>query len=216
MNMAALTAALTAAMKGDFANAAIASTPGGIEAQEARGQRDFVANETLPIKCNGCKIAELEEMGIVYGEPVDDLFVNVQLPEGWKKIPTDHSMWSKLVDEQGRERGSIFYKAAFYDLDAHISAVKRFSYSVVPVLGWEHSDYRTGEWQSVVMDCGNTIWVSPERVEPEPKGSHSSATEKERGVWIDWYQRKNTLGSLGKLWLDEHYPEWGSPLAYWD
>jgi hypothetical protein len=113
-------AAMIAALTGDLENAMIAATPGGIEAQEARGQKDFVANNTLPIKCNFCTREQLEEMGIVFGEPVDDLFVEVQLPKGWKKVPTDHSMWSDLVDAEGHKRASIFYKAAFYDRDAFI------------------------------------------------------------------------------------------------
>jgi hypothetical protein len=96
----------------NMGNFLIAATPGGIEAQEAQGQREFVANETLPIDCPK---AELEALGFVFGAPVDDLFVSVQFPTGWEKIATDHSMWSDLVDEAGVTRGSIFYKAAFYD-----------------------------------------------------------------------------------------------------
>lgn len=113
-------AAMVATLAGDFENAMIAATPEGIEAQEAQGQKDFVANNTLPIQCNFCTRKQLEEMGIVFGEPVDDLFVEVQLPEGWKKVPTGHSMWSDLVDAEGNKRASIFYKAAFYDRDAFI------------------------------------------------------------------------------------------------
>ena len=70
-------AALNAALNGDMENALIASTPGGIEEQEARGQQDFVANETLPIKCPR---EELEKMGFVFGEMADDLFVKVKMP----------------------------------------------------------------------------------------------------------------------------------------
>jgi len=117
-------AAIVALAKGDVENALIAATPGGIEAQEARGQQEFAANSTLPRKGDSWNAScreQLEEMGIVFGENVDALFVEVQLPEGWKKIPTDHSMWTDLVDEKGRKRAAIFYKAAFYDMSAHIS-----------------------------------------------------------------------------------------------
>ena len=117
-------AAIIALAQGDIENALIAATPGGIEAQEARGQQEFAANSTLPRSGNSWNSScreQLEEMGIVFGEDVDDLFVEVKLPEGWKKVPTDHSMWTDLVDEKGRKRASIFYKAAFYDMSAHIS-----------------------------------------------------------------------------------------------
>jgi hypothetical protein len=48
----------------------------------------------------------------------------VSLPPGWKVVPTDHSMWSDLVDAKGEKRASIFYKAAFYDRDAFIRIEK--------------------------------------------------------------------------------------------
>ena len=41
-------AAIIALAQGDIENALIAATPGGIEAQEARGQQEFAANSTLP------------------------------------------------------------------------------------------------------------------------------------------------------------------------
>lgn len=81
-----------------------------VRAQEARGQRAFVVSDVLPKECLYCERSQLEAMGIIFGEDYDDLFVEVQLPEGWSKAPTDHPMWSKLVDDRGRERASIFYK----------------------------------------------------------------------------------------------------------
>lgn len=114
-------AALTALLRGETENFITAATPGGILAQEAQGQRDFVASETLPIDCPR---AELEALGFVFGEPVDDLFVVVQFPTGWQKVATEHSMWSDLFDGEGKLRASIFYKAAFYDRRAFMRMAK--------------------------------------------------------------------------------------------
>jgi hypothetical protein len=83
--------------------------------QESAGQANLVNSTHLPK--NGDWNA-LSAMGIVRGADVDDLFCEATLPHGWKKIATDHSMWSSLVDETGAEKASIFYKAAFYDRDA--------------------------------------------------------------------------------------------------
>jgi len=47
-------AALRALAEGDDENFVVAATPGGIEAQEAQGQRDFVASDTLPLDFNFC------------------------------------------------------------------------------------------------------------------------------------------------------------------
>ena len=42
-----------------------------------------------------------------------------------KKVASDHSMWSKLEDENGVEIASIFYKAAFYDMSAFMRLVSQ-------------------------------------------------------------------------------------------
>ena len=90
--------------------------PGGIERQEAVGQYELVNSDVLPSEIHGDK-SILEAAGVVFGEPVegDPLFTNVTLPEGWRKVATDHSMHSDLVDADGKKRASIFYKAAHYD-----------------------------------------------------------------------------------------------------
>lgn len=96
-----------------------------ILSQEADGQQSFVNSTTLPTDIRGGK-KDLEAAGVKFLGPVegDSLFQYVELPAGWKKEGTDHSMWSKLVDEQGRERASIFYKAASYDRRAFASVTK--------------------------------------------------------------------------------------------
>ena len=114
-------AALAALANGDIDNAAIAATPGGIEAQEAAGQATFCAQEILP-KDHGDREA-YEALGFRFGEDYDDIFVNASLPSGWAKRATDHSMWSDIVDENGTVRARVFYKAAFYDRRAFMLLV---------------------------------------------------------------------------------------------
>lgn len=92
--------------------------------QEADGQQSFVSSTTLPTDLCGKEILEAAGVKFLGVVEDDDIFQYVELPDGWKKVPTDHSMWSNLVDEQGRVRASIFYKAAFYDRNAHASATK--------------------------------------------------------------------------------------------
>ncbi len=92
---------------------------GGIERQEARGQEELVASSQLPT--DGL-VAVAKELGITMLRPSedDDIFSDVELPDGWELKPTEHSMWSDLVDETGKKRASVFYKAAHYDRSAHI------------------------------------------------------------------------------------------------
>jgi len=100
---------------------AVRAVPGGIQAQEAQGQRELVNAEVLPAKGDW---EQLEALGVKRGDYVkgDPMFVHAELPAGWKKQATDHSLWSDLVDETGKKRASIFYKAAFYDRDAFFRA----------------------------------------------------------------------------------------------
>jgi hypothetical protein len=120
-------------------------------------------------------------------------------------------MWSYLVDEKGRERAAIFYKAAFYDRDAHISITSRYSYSVEPACGYEDENYQSSEWIGVVKDAGKAIWQSPVRVPPEPKYN-----QENREPWRAWYDSKQELGDELSQWLSEHYPDWQNPTAYWE
>ncbi|OPG13693.1 hypothetical protein [Microbispora sp. GKU 823] len=94
------------------------SVPGGIEEQEAEGAAAMqsAACEVIPAKGS----AELANLGFVLGEvdPKDPLFREAALPAGWRRQGTGHSMWTHLVDEHGRKRVAMFYKAAWYDRDA--------------------------------------------------------------------------------------------------
>ena len=97
--------------------------PKGIEAQEAEGQRELCNSSQLP-KTDGYKDVKLEyeKLGIkIIGETKDDdIWYDVILPEDWKIEPTNHKMWSKLLNNKRKEIGDIFYKAAFYDRSCHI------------------------------------------------------------------------------------------------
>ncbi len=126
----------------------VTAMAGGIEASEARGQRELVASESLPtsFNCYGNKETEaryqkvLEGWGFKFGEPFadDPMFRPAELPPGWTKEGSDHAMWSHVKDDKGRERVSIFYKAAFYDRRAFMDLSPRYviDYTVVE----EHQD----------------------------------------------------------------------------
>lgn len=88
-----------------------------IEGMEAAGQRQIVNSDRLPVEIKWSTQADLEALGFVFGEhdPGDNLFRKATLPAGWKREASDHSMWSYLVDEAGKRRVAVFYKAAFYD-----------------------------------------------------------------------------------------------------
>jgi hypothetical protein len=172
-------AALQAALSGDISNAIAASTPGGIERQEAQGQRDLVATRN-----------QLEALGFRFGDDADDLFVNVTFPPGWKLSATSHSMHNDLLDDQGRKRAGIFYKAAFYDRKADIHFSPRFwvsSYEMGSTEDHCRCDVKDGD--KVLFEageCGRTEWAA-----------------------------RDALEAKATAWLVSNYPEYRDPFAYW-
>ncbi|OPC84136.1 hypothetical protein B4N89_27290 [Embleya scabrispora] len=95
---------------------------------EAQGQRQLVASDLLPTECDDD--ATLEALGITLGEPLadDPLFRPATLPDGWSREASTHDMHSHILDEHGRRRVHVFYKAAFYDRKAWMGAESVFSY----------------------------------------------------------------------------------------
>jgi hypothetical protein len=111
---------------------------GAIEAMEAEGQAELVKSSQFPSKFNGNPEEEKKARdlfgaaGMKWGEPTtgDEIFCQVELPKDWKLVRTDHAMWSELLDDKGRKRASIFYKAAFYDRSAFWNAAIRYNVKV--------------------------------------------------------------------------------------
>lgn len=183
-------ASMRAAQNNDLENFIVASTPGGIEAQEAAGQKSFVAVQTLPKECPR---EDLEKLGFVFGDDVDDIFINVEFPKGWSKKATDHSMWSDLLDEKGRRRGGIFYKAAFYDRSSHMRLNCRFSID----FNYELKD----AVQHHVKDCDEIVF-NTEKVDCE---HYSDA----------YWKAEDDSKESAENYLNGKYPNWKDCTEYW-
>ena len=183
-------AALAAFARGDMDNFLTAATPGGIEAQEAAGQATLCASATLPKEMRGkCTRELLEKWGFKFGSDADDIFISATLPPGWKKQATDHSMWSRLIDEKGRKRASIFYKAAFYDRSASMSLDSRYGLNAY-LDGSDKDHYRIAAFdgKTEIRDFG----------------------EYRRQDYSD------VLRKEAEAWMLEQFPQWMDPTAYWD
>lgn len=120
-----------------------------IENQEARGQAAVAAADKIPIDCRGVTDETLIAMGFTLGAPLDKLFRAATLPPGWRKVPTDHYLWTDLVDGDGVKRGAIGHKAAFYDQWAHMHLNRRFTAEV---------DGEKGACKAVVRDRGAVVF----------------------------------------------------------
>lgn len=177
-----------------------------IERSEARGQQELVAAAVLPTDGIDRYRSAWEAMGVVIGDQVkgDDVFTSVTLPAGWSKCATDHAMWSNLVDDKGRTRAKIFYKAAFYDRSARITPCTRFNIS---------RDYNRPDYLDVassqVLEGDTVRFSSSDRKMTGADGKPLSYAERDAA----------TSGGDDecRAWLTEHgYPDYKNPAAYWD
>ncbi len=182
----------------DALESATRADAGGRTRQENVGQASFVGSDTLPSAISADDKKILESCGVVFHGQVkgDELFQYVTLPKDWKKVPTDHGLWSKLEDEKGRVRGSIFYKAAHYDRKADMNLCSRY--------GIER-DYDRKKYENIVVcnctDLGKVI--------------HSTVAKpfKEEN---ESYDLMDAAWKEAALWLDQNYPDWRNSGAYWD
>jgi hypothetical protein len=194
-------AAVAAATRGDMDNFMVAITPGGIEAQEAMGQAALVG--TLGILPKECPRQQLEKLGFKFGEPADDLFVNVTFPAGWSKKATDHSMWSDLVDDKGRKRAGIFYKAAFYDRSAHMSLERRYVVTTeyLNAAGQKH------DWKSNVQPTKRRVVV-------EDRSDKKALWQSDPFDRTD-YATDDASQKVARAWLEVKFPQHEDVTAYW-
>lgn len=138
-----------------------------ITAMEKQGQAQLVESTQLPSKMKPSQEA-FEEVGFTFGEVVkgDELFCAATLPEGWRKDYTDHSMHTIIVDQLGRQRVSVFYKAAFYDrradmiLDTHYAYLSRCL--------WDKTD--------PVLD---DVWLTAQAAVDELETMHAKVLERQ-------------------------------------
>ena len=102
----------------------VIAAAGGVVEQEQQGQQELVRAPQLPVDgLLGTERARWEALGVKIlddGVSEDPLFCRVELPSGWRKVATDHPLWTNLVDAGGAVVATICYKAAFYDRYARI------------------------------------------------------------------------------------------------
>lgn len=173
--------------------------PSSVLVQEARGTREMVTSDQLPAKMPQ---DDLKKMGIEILGPSkgDKLFIDVKLPQGWKKVPCrEDSRTTHLLDADGNRRAYMWYKAASYDRDAYGGVRRRFG-----IQTRNFNDYTVGVgW---VTDEKNgqqrPIFQTPDRKYADTK---EGLSEEARQALVDECV----------AWLVERYPDWKECTAYW-
>lgn len=188
-----------------------------IENQEKRGQQMVVEYHRLPKATNRCSNirpkrddfeftkVQYEKMGIKIIDEYDDLFWNVQLPDGWKIEATTSAIWNYLIDDKGRKRASFFYKAAFYDRDAFINFDTRYTTYIDYIDDPVESVYE--EWHKSpiighIRDCEEIIY--------------STAAKDSFDDYHMQDKVENTIKEEMENYMAEHYPDYKDVNAYWD
>lgn len=161
------------------------------DGEQKRDQTALVKALMLPKQVGGATRKQLEALGFKFGDDFDELFVKCEYPPGWQKRPADHPMHIDLVDEQGRKRAGIFFKATSHDRRATMGMKGRFYVDA----------YRAGSqkgcFRCVVTDGDEVLFDAGERGEGD-------------------FEKGDEMKGLCEHWLDEKHPDWRNPLAYWD
>ena len=143
-------ASFIAALNGDRVHASMTSDD--IEASESAGQKMMIDSTQIP-KDGDWEI--LKSWGVSILGDADDLFYNAQLPGGWELRSNGHALNTDLIDDRGRKRAALFYKAAHYDRRAEFFAIKdRF----VVAQNWS-ADYSRNITQFAIKDIARSSIV---------------------------------------------------------
>ncbi len=164
-------------------------TSGYIEGMEKAGQQQLVNSALLPTK--GSDDPEFLALGFTFGEPLadDPMFRPATLPAGWRKAGTDHDMHSDILDQLGRRRVGVFYKAAFYDRRADMNLISVGGY--VWGLLWDGAD--------PVLD---DEWATAEAVK---KACHAEIAREEETLAL--WQRPDVVARNEAAYLADRIAE---------
>ena len=166
----------------------------GLEAVQNAEQNRARSNCRLPKTMNPSKEA-FEGLGFSFEDiDGDDVLCKATLPDGWKLKGDGGGYWTYLIDEKGRQRGSYFYKGAFYDRSGHMNLSQRFhaTYDPADPEKWE------GPYTVSVKDADGTIIFTAGKCDK---------------TYSDEYEE---LMKQAKDYLRTNYPEWEDSTKYWD
>lgn len=169
-----------------------------IMAAEEGGQQGFVGSDLLPVDSRpplGELAAALDGFEVLGPCRDDPLFVHVRLPKGWQRKAAEHAMWNDLVDEAGRRRAMIFFKASFYDRSAFMAWSTRFTIE-------RRKAGRTGEGFNALVVLEVIDAVTGEALWGGQADAGSDSAERR-------------MRQEAEAWLDRKRPGWREPAAYW-
>lgn len=217
-------------LKSFFCNTLLGgSAETAITDQEKAGQNELIKSQQLPVNPGGSPFKneeELKKIKEVYKKwgmdpkltEGDELFYTVELPKGWKKEQSGGSYWSDLLDDKGRVRAHIFYKAAFYDRHSHISFVSLYSINKI------YPDYEEMNSQEDFHERCNLEKYQWE-IKKGTEDFYRSKIREFKRIYkkeehYEWHNEMEKVDRSGQIecenWLKERLPNWKDIHAYWE
>lgn len=132
-------------------------------------------------------------------------FRKAVLPEGWKIKPSDHYMYSWVIDEKGRRRAQIGYKAQDNWVSFHLE--RRFSPSFAKDDEGESEDDKGATVVAVIQDSDRKeVWRGPTVPEVD---------KKKNPRWFEQPTALDVACKLAEEKLVQIAPDWKNVEAYW-
>ena len=178
----------------------LSGEPNVLEHMEKEGQQRAVNNTMVAKKMFPAR-ENWEELGFTFTDiPGDNVLCKATLPEGWEMVAIDHSMWNNIIDEQGRVRGSMFYKAAFYDREARMELNQRYRIIIDYLDDHVTTEVYFGNPKEKVFVAGQI---------------HKADFSSQESIDA-YYDELRRLENLTKNYANLYYPNWRDETAYWD
>jgi len=106
-----------------------------INSQDVRCQRKLVRLPTEANEEDATRFYGAMGINVLRMPKCDDILLDAELPAGWRVKATDHSMWSEIIDSNGRKRISVFHKNSVMERSAYADIIRRYGVDFLPNQG---------------------------------------------------------------------------------
>lgn len=155
----------------------------------------------LPIDCKNKEIQNVKEHYLSLGFKITKEYswrLEAELPNGWTAKSISNTYFSRLIDNKGRYRADIFRKRDIHEQDFFIRFNRRFTikeYIVSTIL----DDVTSFHY---VLDNSKLLRIFK--------------TDRITYNINDLYDHEAKYHEICVKWLEENYPDYKNPSAYWD
>ena len=155
----------------------------------------------LPIDCKNKEIQNVKEHYLSLGFKITKEYswrLEAELPNGWTAKSIGNTCFRQLIDNKGRVRAEIFRKREIHEQDFFIRFNRRFTIH-------EH-----------IVSNVNDIITSFHYVLDNARIFRVCKTDQIAFNKNDVYDYESESSNVCVKWLEENYPDYKNPNAYWN